>query len=131
MSTVEITFHTDPLPDTLDSLHNLVIPEGVEAVNPENIHLEGSPGPPAGTPFVPVQGTPSPERRRTDLVITPVATRSPSPAVQAGRVRKAADQPVPDTPGAGSSLKRLKKGAQKKGRPDGTRHSPRFEKEKE
>ena len=118
----------DPIPDTLDSLHTLPNLAGIETVNPGNIPLEPDQGPPPED-FVPVQG--SPEHLQVDLSAVPVAARSPSPAVQAGRSRKAIDQPAADTPEEGPSLKRLKKGLQKKERMDGTRHSPRFDKNKE
>lgn len=118
----------DPIPDTLDSLHNLPTLAGIKTVNPGNISLEPDQGPPPED-FLPVQG--SPEHLQLDLSATPVAARSPSPAVQAGRTRKAIDQPAADIPEEGPSLKRLKKGLQKKEQSDGTRHSPRFDKNKE
>jgi hypothetical protein len=117
----------DPLPDTLSSLHTLPNLAGVETVNPGNIPLEPNQGPPPED-FTPVQG--SPEQLRVDLGAVPVAVRSPSPPVQAGRPRKASDPSTVDVPEEGPSLKKLKR-VQKKERLDGPRHSPRFDKHKE
>ena len=71
----------DPLPDTLESLHGIPMPKGVEAFNPESINLDGSLEPPVGAAFVPIQGTSSRERAQTVIDAAPVATRSPSPTV--------------------------------------------------
>ena len=108
-----------PLPEPLDDLHTVPLPEGVEGFDPDVINLDESPGdePVELEGFVPVQGTPSPQPARTVLNPVPVSTRSPSPALT--RTRKAAEAGA-STPGspAGPALKKAKKGSHRKETPN-------------
>ena len=105
-----------PLPEPLDDLHTVPLPEGVEGFNPDVINLDESPvdEPVHLQSFNPVQGTPSPTRAVHNPV--PVSTRSPSPALT--RTRKAAETGA-TTPGSpsGPALKKAKKASNRKEAP--------------